>query len=498
MALTVGIKHLRDGVEPQSVILGDRSVIGIIGTAGAADAEAFPLNRAVALRTNDAALRLLLGSSGTVPDAVAGISAQLEGSAEAAQLVVVLVDEGATPAETIANIVGSEASKTGIWAFLDATEDLGLQIGLIVAPGFTSQAVRGLVDPVITAPGDGGANGTFPLIFTGGTGSGAAGTFTVTGGALTAIAITNPGSYTVKPTLTLTNSAGLTGATASVDLEQLANPIMAAIPTVLDRLEAGFIPEGPTSSRQAWLDWLETLPASRWIFHPLRQDAKTTDAEGDLVTKPLSPYVAALYARRDSERNGVPSGSIMNQSIYGLVGVTPSIRLSLTDETSEGQMDLAVSGGIVARGDVGDVSAPGSTGFTFWGSDTLAAETEWLFAHVVRLRSYIEAGNVAAQKKYLGKQNITLQSVEAVLNTLRLWLTKLHFDGHILSPFLVGFDPDQNLPEELRLGEIDISFAAEEPPVLRRILIRSRRHRAALEALAQAISVRLGAIQSTF
>lgn len=492
MALTVGIKHLRDGVEPQSVIGAEMSVIGIVGTAPDADAELFPLNTPVYLRTNDTALRTGLGAAGTIPDALAGISAQLTGSARAAKVVVVLVEEGDTAQETIANIVGNEANKTGIWAFLDAPEDLSVTPRLIIAPGYTSQSVRGLVNPQITVPGTGGANGTFNLAFTGGTGSGAAGTFTVTGGALTSISITNPGAYTVKPTLSFAASTGLTSAAATVDLEQLANGVVAALPTVLERLNAVFLPEGPSNTRQAWLDWLETVPASVRILHPLRQDAKVLDADGDVVTKPLSPFIIALYARRDSERNGVPSGSVANQSVYGLVGVSPSIRLSLTDETSEGQTDLAVSGGIVARGDVGVDDAPGSTGFTFWGTDTLSDQTEWLFAHVARMRDYIELGNVRTQKKYLGKYNITVQVVEAILNTMRSWLATLAADQHILSPFDVGFDPDENTPEELRQGEIDITFAVEEPPVLRRMIIRSRRHGEALEALTQTISVQLG------
>lgn len=492
MALTVGIKHQRDGVEPQNTIGAEMSVIGVIGTASNADAAIFPLNRPVFLRTNDWLRRAALGLVGTLPQALDGISAQLTGSARAAKTVLVRVAEGATVAETIAAMVGVEANRTGIWAFLDAPTELGYTPRIVIAPGFTSQTVQGIINPIITAPGSGGANGTFALAFTGGTGTGAVGTFTVTGGALTAVTITDPGIYTVKPTLSFAASTGLTGATVTVALEQIANAIVASLPTVLERLKAVTIPEGPSSTRQAWLDWLETVPASPRILHPLRQDAKVLDAEGDVVVRPLSPYVAALYARRDSDRGGVPSGSVANQSVYGLVGVTPAIHLSLTDETSEGQDDLAVSGGIVVRGESGVEDAAGATGFTFWGTDTLATESEWLFAHVVRMRDYIELGQVQALKAYLGKYNITIQVVEAVMNTMRSHLTRLAADQHILSPFIVEFETGNNTPEELRSGEIDISFRAEEPPVLRRMVIRSRRHRAALEALTQQISVQLG------
>lgn len=493
MALEVGIKHLRDGIEPQFTSGAIMDVLGVIGPAEGADADMFPLNKVVYLKSNERLKVAALGSQGTLAQAIRGMSAQLSGSARAAKVVVVRTAEGANVHETIANIVGSEANGTGIWAFLDAPEDLGVTPRLIIAPGYTSQTVRGLINPEITAAGTGGTNGTFALAFTGGTGTGGAGTFTVTAGALTNVTITSPGSYTVKPTLAFTASTGLTGASASVDLEQVSNGICAAIPAVTGRLKAKFLPEGPTNSRQDWLDWLETLPASADILHPLRQDAKVYDEDGELITVPLSPYIMALYARRDSERDGVPSGSICNQPVYGLVGVSPKIYLSLTDETSQGQEDLAAGAGIVAKGEAGVEDAPGSSGFSFWGYDTMSDQTEWRFAHVNRMRDYIELGQIKANRMYLGRFNITLQTVEAIMNTIRMDLARLAADQHILSPFKVDFEPQYNSAGELRDGEIDISFAVEEPPVLRKLILRSRRHLPALDALVQTISVQLGA-----
>lgn len=489
--LIAGVKHLRDGIEAQSVLGADMSVIGIIGTAAGADADVFPLNKPVLLYTNDTTKRTALGTSGTLVDALAGISAQLGRSAGAARCVVVRVEHSETAQTVIGSMVGSEANGTGVWAFLDAPEDLGVTPRLLIAPGYTAQAVKGLVDPVISAAGSGGTDGTFALAFTGGTGTGAVGTFTVTGGALTAITITNPGAYTVAPTLSFAASSGLTSATATVSLEQLANGVCAIMPTIADRLKAKFLPEGPTSSRAAAVDWLETLPRSAAILHPLRQDAKVIDAEGDVVTKPFSPYVIALYVRRDAEHDGRPGHSIANQPIYGIVGVSPTIRFSITDPAVEGQDDLAISFGIAFRGDTGVDGALTDGGFTFWGTDTLSQESEWLFANVCRMRDYIEIMQVKAVRTYLGRYNLTLQTVQAIINTLDTHLRGLKADGDILD-YRVEFDPDRNTPAELRLGNIDITFKAEEPPVLRKIIIRSRRYAEALDGLVRSISIQLG------
>lgn len=490
MALVVGIKHIRDGIEPQSVLGADMSVIGIIGTAEGADAGVFPLNTAVALRTNEATKRAALGASGTIVDALAGVSAQLE-DVGAARCVIVRVAEGVDSFATIANIIGTEANKTGIWAFLDAPYELGLTPRLIIAPGYTSQSQSGMADVSITNAGSGGANGTFDLGFTGGAGSGGAGKFTVTDGSVTSVNITSPGVYTAAPTLDFSASAGLAGTNITVELEQLANGVCAAIPTVLDRLHANFLPEGPTSTRQAWLDWKETLPTSGRIMHPLRQDARVLDSEGDPVTKPLSPYAIALYVRRDAGTDGVPARSAANAPIYGLVGVTPSIPFSITDESSEGQEDLAANAGIVFRGDTGVDGSLTDGGFTFWGTDTLSTESEWLFASVNRMRDYLELMQVKALRTYLGKYNLTTQTIQAIINTIEQQLRALKADNFIID-YRLGFEPDQNTPEELRLGSITLMFMAEEPPVLRKITLQSRRYRDALTNLARNIAIQIG------
>lgn len=488
MALIVGIQHLRDGIEPQSVIGADLAVVGIVGTAPGADADVFPLNRPVEVRTNDSARRVSLGAAGTIPDSLAALSAQLAGVG-AAKCVVVRVDEELDPFDTIANILGNEGNRTGVWALLDAPEELGITPRLLVVPGFTSQAKSGLGEVTITSGGSGGTDGTFDLGFSGGSGSGGAGTFTVVGGAVTTVTITEPGEYTAAPTLTFTDSSNLAGTNVTVSLEQLANPVCALMPTITERLRAHFLPEGPSSTRQAALDWMETLPRSARFLHPLRQDAKVLDSEGDLVTKPLSPFVIGLYVRADALRGGIPSRSAANLSVNGLVGVTPSVPFSLIDANSLGQTDLEQSFGIVVKGDIGVDGAISDGGFVFWGTDTLSSDTQWLFANVTRMRDYMELLQVRALRRYLG-ENITLQTIQAIINTMESQLVVLEADSHILG-YRIGFDEDVNTPEELRQGTLRLMFMAEEPPVLRKLIIQSRRHREALENLASMIALSL-------
>ena len=89
----------------------------------------------------------------------------------------------------------------------------------------------------ITAPGSGGTNGTFALIIpaplqTEGSGITAVGTFTVSGGQVTAITISNKGAgYLGNLALTnaaFANSAGITGAAATLLSEAITMPIATA------------------------------------------------------------------------------------------------------------------------------------------------------------------------------------------------------------------------------------------------------------------------------
>lgn len=75
--------------------------------------------------------------------------------------------------------------------------------------------------------GTGGTAGTYPLAFTGGTlatnGTPALGTFTVAGGAVTAISIIYPGQYTTAPTaFSFAAAPGLTGASAATTTASVA------------------------------------------------------------------------------------------------------------------------------------------------------------------------------------------------------------------------------------------------------------------------------------
>lgn len=483
--MLVGIRHDRNEINILPTLGAEMSVIGIIGTATGANGTLFPLNTNVQLYTYEAEKVSGLGT-GYLADAVAAITAQLGRDQGAAKIIIRRVNADATKATQVANILGVESSNTGIYGFLNSGEENGWTPRIIVAEDTEWGASNG-VRSIAVSNGGTGYTSAPSVTFTGGGGTGAAGTAVIQGGAVVSITITNQGSgYTTAPTIGFTGGAG-SGAVATATLGILANPIVAALPSVLQRLRAVSTCQGPSASQAAFVDWRENIQSDRII--PVALSALVFE-NGSTVTRPMAPRIAGLLVRRDHEFDGRPFRSAANQPVYGIVGVNRTVRFSLVDPNTEGHTLIENRAGIVVRGESGLETALSDGGFVYWGTDTCSADPLWQFYHVVRGRDYIELSQVRALRFYLGRYNITVQTVEAVLNTMKQQLSSLKADGDILD-FRVGFQPDQNSPEDLRLGFLTVDFRAEEPPVLRKITVRSRRYRDALDTLARQVAVSL-------
>ena len=409
---TFGISITRIDNEPRPAVWSDMSVVGLIGTAPAADAAAFPADTPVFTYSDDAVKRMALGSSGTIPEALNLINAQLGEFQVAAKVVVLRVEEGETIQETIANIAG-DGIATGLEAFLQAGPLLGVIPRLLCAPGFTSQR---------------------------------------------------------------------TGTDA--------NPVCAALPAICNRLLAHAVVDGPATTEQAALDWRETLSSSRLI--PVDPAVRVLSG-GEVAVTPLSPAVIGIGVRRDHEKQGRPFHSWANQPVQGIVGPSRPIGFSLTDGATEGQRLLSHNVGVLLRGELGVETAIASGGFVFVGTDNAGEDDLWRFYNVTRGRDYIHLMFLRTLRFYLGRFNLTGQTIQAVLNTMGFAMRDLKADGDILG-YEVKFTRDQNSAEELRQGRFTVNFAAEEAPVLRYLGIHSARYRPALDALLDDLLAQVDAV----
>lgn len=269
-----------------------------------------------------------------------------------------------------------------------------------------------------------------------------------------------------------------------------ANAVCAALPAVCAKLLAHAVVDGPATTEQAALDWRETLSSDRLI--PVDPAVKVLGGTAEAVV-PMSPAVIGIAVRRDHEKQGRPFHSWANQPVRGIVGPSRPINFSLTDGATEGQRLLASNIGVLLRGEMGVETAIASGGFIFVGTDSAGEDDLWRFYNVTRGRDFIHLMFLRTLRYYLGRFNITGQTVQAVVNTMSFALRDLKADGDILG-YEVKFTRDQNSPEQLRMGKFTVNFAAEEAPVLRYLGIQSARYRPALDALLDDLLAQVDAV----
>lgn len=269
-----------------------------------------------------------------------------------------------------------------------------------------------------------------------------------------------------------------------------ANAVCAALPAICAKLLAHAVVDGPATTEQAAIDWRETISAQRLI--PVDPAVKVLSGEATVVV-PLSPAVIGVAVRRDHEKQGRPFHSWANQPVQGIVGPSRPINFSLTDGATEGQRLLSANIGVLLRGEMGVESAIAQGGFIFVGTDNAGEDDLWRFYNVTRGRDFIHLMLLRTLRFYLGRFNITGQTIQAILNTMETGLRNLKADGDILG-FEIKFTRDQNTPEELRQGRFTVNFAAEEAPVLRYLGIQSARYRPALDALLDDLLAQVGTV----
>lgn len=133
--------EIEDGTRPVRTVKS--AVIGLIGTAPAADATLFPINTPVLIAGNPKAAAPL-GDGGTLKAAMDAIFDQA-----GAMVVVVRVDEGADDAVTLTNVLGDATLGTGVHAFLGAQSVVKVSPRLLCAPGFTGTPASDGANPVV-------------------------------------------------------------------------------------------------------------------------------------------------------------------------------------------------------------------------------------------------------------------------------------------------------------------------------------------------------------
>lgn len=382
-----GVEVLEIDTGPRPIRTVRSGVIGIVGTAPSADAEAFPLNTPVLIAGSRAEAALLdtIGTGlGTLPAALDGIFDQI-----GAVVVVVRVDVGADDAATMANVVGGVNSGTGQYegahALLGAESVVGFAPRILCAPGFTHQR------PVV-------------------------------------------------------------GETAT------ANPVVAELVGIAERLRAVIIADGPNTTDAAAITAAGDSGSARvYLVDPWVQ---VLDSAGDIVDEPASARVAGMIAKSDNDRGfwWSPSNQLMN----GIVGTSRPVDFKLGDANSRANLLNEANVATIIRQD----------GFRLWGNRTLSSDVKFAFLSVRRTADII---NDSLQRAHLWAvdRNITKTYVDDVVESVNGYLRSLTAQDAILGGECWP-DPDLNTPANIAQGKVYFNFDFTPPYPAEHITFRSQ------------------------
>lgn len=449
------------GVEVVTVDGGPRpiqtvrsAIIGLIGTAPAADEAVFPLNTPVLVNTRGGYAGI--GATGTLAKALAGIFDQFSPF-----VVIVRVEEGATPSETLANVVGgidvNTGDRLGVQAFRDAQTICGVTPMILIAPGFTSVRPVGVTGTTITAQGSGYTSAP-AVAFTGGgtdtdkvlpTGHAVLGTGANAGKVLS-IVIDTPGSHlTAAPTIALTGGAG-TGATATASIANYANPVANALRAVGAIMRAHAVVAGPNTTDAAAIAYREDFGDRRvFIVDPFVQVFDTVTAA--YVSEDPTPRVAGLIAKVDHEIGFWKSPS--NEELIGVGGLDRPVDYALGDPNTRANLLNGNEVATIIRDD----------GWRLWGNRTASDDPKWAFLSVSRTADMIDL-SIQQGHRWACDQGINKGYVDSVVASVNAYLRQLKARGAILGG-KCWFDPDFNTPADITAGHVTFSydFGAESP-----------------------------------
>jgi phage tail sheath protein FI len=483
---TYGVIFNSDDTDPRPSQPSDLSVIGLVLPSDDANVVSFPLNVPVAFDTGDPAILLLLGT-GPLAKVVVAIDDQLADLQTSARCVAIRVATGTDINGTIANIVGDRASGTGLYALLKAGPMLGVIPRLLGAPGFTGTTNLSVDTVTVTGGASAGGSGYIDaqVVFSP-AGGGAAGTAVISGGKVTAVNMTAPGSYPQGTTVTaMITSATGTGATLAVTTEALANPIVAALPEICNALLAHAVVGGPGTGEQDAINWMGTLnsrkliPVDNWNIV-----GTSTTVNGVTTITPSyedgAARVLGLGVRTDFKNGGYPFKSFAGQPVQNILGLKNYYTFSLTDGATQGQELLAAHIGVTERGEIGVETAVSSSGFIFVGTFNADTDPTWWFYNKSRGRDFAHLSLLKSIRLRLGVDNVTPHAVQAVLNDMiAVGQDILSHEGSI--GFRVGFEAAVNSADNLRQGKFRVFFQSEEPAPIMQVTIDSRPYYQALE-----------------
>ena len=227
-----------------------------------------------------------------------------------------------------------------------------------------------------------------------------------------------------------------------------ANPVVAELLGVANRLRAVIIADGPGTTDAAAVQYRSDWGSKRiYIADPPIQVFRN----GDFAFEPASSVVAGLMALSDNERGFWWSPS--NQVMAGVTGTKRGIDFVLGDSTCRANLLNEQEIATVIRRD----------GYRLWGNRTASADPKWAFLSVVRTADMINE-SILQGHFWAVDRNITKTYIEDVEASVNAYLDRLRAQGAILGGECHA-NKDLNTPANIADGKVffDVRFTPPFP-----------------------------------
>jgi hypothetical protein len=221
----------------------------------------------------------------------------------------------------------------------------------------------------------------------------------------------------------------------------LANPVVAELVGLADRMRAVIIQDGPNTTDAAVIEAAGDNGSDRiYLVDPWH----LVFIDGDIVAVPPSSRVAGMIAKSDNDVGFWASPS--NREIAGIVGLSRPIDFVLGDRASRANLLNEAKVATTIR----------QNGFRLWGNRTLSADAKFAFLSVRRTADVL---NASLQRAHLWAidRGITRTYVDDVTDSVNGFLRDLKAQGAILGGTCWA-DPDLNTPTAVANGKVYFNF----------------------------------------
>ncbi|CCO22227.1 phage tail sheath subtilisin-like domain-containing protein [Maridesulfovibrio hydrothermalis] len=240
-----------------------------------------------------------------------------------------------------------------------------------------------------------------------------------------------------------------------------ANPVVAELLGIAERLRAVIIADGPNDTNAEAIAYREDWGSARiYVCDPAVMVWDTTLNKP--VSKPVSSRVAGLISKMDNKVGywASPSNNIIN----GVVGLARAVDFNLSDPNC--------AANYLNENEVATVIH--HEGYRLWGNRTCATDPLWAFLSVRRAHDMVYESIEQAFLWAMDKP-FSAQLILDIQGSVNAFLRHQKALGAILGG-KCWLDPELNTKETLMAGQLYLDFDNEAPAPLERLTFRAHRN----------------------